>query len=206
MSRHSENTPSRLRTSLGSARVRAVLALGMVLGTGAVGTMAAWTDTATATSGAFSTGSIDLQLNSVQGNPTAYAFTALTKANMTPGQSIAAMLPVQNKGSVAFNYLATVTSTTSTLAPHMRGSTYLGGTATNNATTNVGTCSGTLLKGPVALVSGGTSTGNIIDSRPMVATTGVENICFLVAVDVAAPTTVQGTTVTATFNFTATSA
>ena len=187
---------------LGSARVRALLALGMVLGTGAVGTMAAWTDTATATSGAFSTGTIDLQLNGNQGNPTAYAFTALTKANMSPGQSIAAMLPVQNKGSVAFTYTANTTSTTSTLAPYLKVSTYSGGTAANAS--NVGTCSGTSIIANTSLVNGGTS-ANIIGTRSLPATSGVDDICFLVTLDAAAPSTVQGTTVTVTFNFTATS-
>lgn len=44
-------------------RTRAVLSLGMVLGLGAVGTMAAWSGSTTATSGMFSTGSIRLELN-----------------------------------------------------------------------------------------------------------------------------------------------
>lgn len=165
--------------------------------------MAAWTDTATATSGAFSTGAIDLQLNGAQGNPTAYAFTALAKPGMSPGQSIAAMLPVQNKGSVAFTYTANATSTVSTLAPYLKVSTYLGGTAANAS--NVGTCSGTSIIANTSLVNGGTS-ANIIGTRTVAAATGVDDICFLVTLDAAAPTTVQSTTVTVTFNFTATSA
>ncbi|WP_027503677.1 SipW-dependent-type signal peptide-containing protein, partial [Rhodococcus sp. UNC363MFTsu5.1] len=66
--------------------------LGIVLGLGAIGTLAAWSDTATATSGVFSTGSIDLQLNGQQGNPGAYAFATLTKTGMMPGNSVAATL------------------------------------------------------------------------------------------------------------------
>ncbi|NKU63947.1 hypothetical protein GS891_12655 [Rhodococcus hoagii] len=38
------------------SRTRAVASLGIVLGLGAIGTLAAWSDTATATSGVFSTG------------------------------------------------------------------------------------------------------------------------------------------------------
>ncbi|NKW63306.1 hypothetical protein GS937_02055 [Rhodococcus hoagii] len=45
------------------SRTRAVASLGIVLGLGAIGTLAAWSDTATATSGVFSTGSVSLTLN-----------------------------------------------------------------------------------------------------------------------------------------------
>ncbi|NKS62899.1 hypothetical protein GS493_09345 [Rhodococcus hoagii] len=56
MSRHeiTTSTPTvggRVRRVLGGGRVRAALSLGIVLGLGSVGTLAAWSDTATATSG-----------------------------------------------------------------------------------------------------------------------------------------------------------
>lgn len=57
---------ARLRGHLGETgwtRTRAVLSLGMVFGLGAVGTMAAWSDTATATTGMFSTSSVNVQMN-----------------------------------------------------------------------------------------------------------------------------------------------
>lgn len=90
MSKHEEQqAPASLGTRLvggaTSGRARAIMSVGIVLGLGAVGTLAAWTDNATATSGVFSTGSIEMKLNGDPGDPTAYGFTALTKTGMMPG-------------------------------------------------------------------------------------------------------------------------
>lgn len=84
-SRHTRNTtPRRTRffRLLRSARVRALLSLGIVLGFGATSTLAYWTDTATVTGGTFTAGTLDLQVNDAQGNPTAYALTSLAMADM----------------------------------------------------------------------------------------------------------------------------
>ncbi|MDV8010696.1 SipW-dependent-type signal peptide-containing protein [Rhodococcus sp. IEGM 1241] len=204
MSKHEEQqAPASLGTRLirgaTSGRARAIMSVGIVLGLGAVGTMAAWSDNASATSGVFSTGTMDLQINDDQGSPS-YGFTTLTKSGMVPGNSISAMLPVQNKGTSAFSYTMSATASASTLAPLMKVAVYSEGAATN--ANNVGTCSGTLIETSKPFTSGGTV--NVIAApRPLAASTGVENLCFLVTLDPAATVDVQNQTVSATFNFNA---
>ncbi|WP_242676600.1 SipW-dependent-type signal peptide-containing protein [Rhodococcus sp. ABRD24] len=186
-----------MRTLLTGRRPRAIASLGIVLGLGAIGTLAAWSDTATATSGVFSTGSVDLQLNGDPGNPTAYAFATLTKSNMLPGNSVAATLPVQNAGSTSFEYTMDAAATTSPLAPFLKVTI---STGTSNGTVCSG---GTPIATDVALVSGGSA--NLI-TAPRTLDNGVsETLCFQVKVDPAATTAVQGQTVNASFNFAATS-
>ena len=76
---------ARVRSRLGETgwiRTRAVLSLGMVLGLGAVGTMAAWSDSATATTGMFSTSSVQLKVDNQR---PAHQFTELKRNSMLPG-------------------------------------------------------------------------------------------------------------------------
>ena len=74
-------------------RVRAGLSLGVVLGLGATGTMAAWTDTATAESGLF--GAAD--------ESPEFAFASVE--DVMPGQSVAGNLLLANEGGVDLRYL-----------------------------------------------------------------------------------------------------
>lgn len=203
MSRHENpSTPSgfgaRARSLRAGGKVRAIASLGIVLGLGAIGTLAAWSDSATATSGVFSTGSIDLQLNGNQGNPSAYAFASLTKTGMLPGASVAATLPVQNTGTTSFNYTMAAAATSSTLAPYLK---VIVSTGTSNGTVCSG---GTVIANNVALVSGGSA--NLIPTARALANGGSETLCFQVTLDAAAPTTVQSQTVNTSFNFNATTA
>ncbi|WP_024794578.1 SipW-dependent-type signal peptide-containing protein [Tomitella biformata] len=85
----------------GWTRTRAVLSLGMVLGLGAVGTMAAWSDTATATTGMFSTASIQMKVDGQR--PTA-TFTNLNQTSMQPGQSTAGEITVENTGTIDYKW------------------------------------------------------------------------------------------------------
>lgn len=203
MSRHEvPNTSSgfgaRARSFLSGGKPKAIASLGIVLGLGAIGTLAAWSDSATATSGVFSTGSIDLQLNGNQGNPTAYAFTTLSKSGMMPGASVAAALPVQNTGTTPFNYTMSANSTTSVAAPYLK---VIVSTGTSNGTTCSG---GTVIANNVPLVSGGGA--NLIQTARPLANGGSETLCFQVTLDSAAPTAVQNQTVNTSFNFNATTA
>ncbi|NKW17154.1 hypothetical protein GS940_02710 [Rhodococcus hoagii] len=187
---------ARARAVLTGRRTRAVASLGIVLGLGAIGTLAAWSDTATATSGVFSTGSINLKLNGDDGNPTAYSFATLTKTNMLPNASVAATLPVQNTGTVPFSYAMYAAATSSPLAPYLK------------VTVSTGTSNGTVCSGgeaiatSVPLVSGGTA--NLVSTARTVGGGASETLCFQVALDSAAPTAVQGLTLNTSFNFSAT--
>lgn len=173
-----------------SGRARAIMSIGIVLGLGAVGTLAAWTDSATATSGAFTTGSIEIKLN---GNRPTYAFTSLTKTSMMPNDSVTATLPVQNTGGANFKYTMEAKATgEALLAPFLKVSVY--------ANT---TCTSTALAGPLAL-STTASTPLITVGRELAATNGTETLCLKVTLDPAATTGVQNKTVNVDFQFTAT--
>ena len=106
---------------LKSARFRALLSLGMVLGLGAVGTLAAWSAAPVTTSGVFTTAVVDIQLNGDQGNPTAYPITFTAPKSLLPGESVSAVLPVQNKGNLPFTYTASAIGA-GTLGPQLQRS------------------------------------------------------------------------------------
>ncbi|WP_231569428.1 SipW-dependent-type signal peptide-containing protein [Prescottella defluvii] len=175
-------------------RTRAVLSLGMVLGLGAVGTMAAWSNSATATSGVFSTGSIQLKLN---GDRPSHAFTALEKTSILKGNSVAAMLPVQNTGAVDFAYVAKATANGDAgLASSLTVAVYDGGSSNNT------TCSGGTLIDSKALSTA--APVDLIPSRTLTKAEGTENLCFQITLSSTAPDTTRMKYLGAAFEFTAT--
>lgn len=94
-----------------SARLRAVLGLGMVLGFGGVGTLASWSYPAPMKTGAFVTGKMDLQFDTsgAAGLSTGYDDSArLTWTGFIPGQQQAFPLTVRDVGNAAFHYTATI--------------------------------------------------------------------------------------------------
>lgn len=179
----------------GSVRLKALLSLGMVLGLGAVGTLAAWTDESTATA-TFSAGTLDLKLGTLPEGPftDTVALTTLDMPAMYPGVSKAGMVSLSNSGSVPLSYTLAGTGT-GTLGAALKVSVYAGGTATNDATT--GTCSGTLL-GTADLPL----TGTLVSAARTLPAATTESLCLLVKLPSTAANTLQGTTSTATFTFT----
>nr|WP_314142727.1 SipW-dependent-type signal peptide-containing protein [uncultured Rhodococcus sp.] len=134
----------RIGLALISARARAIMSIGIVLGLGSVGTLAAWSDTATATSGVFTTGKIDIKLGdpAVDTLPPAFT-TTMTKLDLFPNDTRSANLIVSNSGTVGFTYsiTATVNSTsTPSLGPLLESTVYLGSANTANTS-----CTGTIL-------------------------------------------------------------
>lgn len=128
----------RIRHLLTSTRFRALLALGMVLGVGGVTTLAAWTSSATATSGNITTGSINLQLNTTT-QPTLTTtlnFSQLGKTGMIPGDSNSAIVKVNNVGAgVNLPLKYTITSTSGgALTTYLRMTVSLNGTVANKCT------------------------------------------------------------------------
>ena len=178
-----------------SVRIRALLAAGMVLGLGVVGTLAAWTDESTATA-TFSAGTLDLELGTVPEGPftDTVALTTLDMPAMYPGVSNAGMVSVSNSGTVPLGYTLAGTAT-GDLGAALTVSVYSGGTATNNA--NTGSCSGTLL-GTADLPLAGA----LISSARTLPAASTESLCLLVKLPSTAPNSLQGTTSTATFTFT----
>ncbi|NMM91767.1 hypothetical protein B2J88_47070 [Rhodococcus sp. SRB_17] len=192
-SRTSARFGSGMRGSLGDTgwtRTRAVLSLGMVLGLGAVGTMAAWSDSATATTGMFSTSSVQLQVDNQR--PT-HQFIALKRNSMQPGQSVAGPVKVQNTGAVNFKWaVAANGSGSSTLVGKLTVS--LHETAANNGST----CSGTMI-GTAKSVS---TSPTLVTGRTLTAG-ATDNVCIQVKVDSTAGKTEQFKIADLGFNFTA---
>lgn len=199
MSKHSQRDP-RLR----SQRLRALLGLGLLLGVGATGTFAFWTDDVTITGTAFTAGTIDLQVNNVN----SYATTTLSMAAMVPGNTSAEVLTVKNNGTAPLKYtmVGGLTGTDAALyntAGSLKLTIVLGGTKAGSG--NASTCTGgTVILTATSLTS--TVTTPIISTgRGPIAAAGTEALCFQVTLDGAAPTTLQGKTATAAFTLTGTS-
>ena len=174
-------------------RVRAALAAGSVLGIGGIGTLAAWTDQSTATTGTFSTGTIDLKLGSTpaDNNPAAFT-TAFALANMKPGDSKQATLQVNNSGTVPFTYT-------------------ISGTATNSASANQLGHDMALLIYPTSDCSGTTVLNSSTDkftfsaTAPRALAAGAnETLCFKATLPSNADTALQGQSTVGTFTFVAT--
>lgn len=210
MSRHSDSTGPkavlhRIGAALISARARAIMSIGIVLGLGAVGTLAAWSDTATATSGEFKTGFIDIKLDGADTNPTSIS-TGLTKTNMIPGDTVNASFVVQNQGSVPFSYGISASMTDAEFAGKLELRAFLGSTCT-------GTAVGARL--PLAtteepLTTGGTNATAALD-RPNIAAKvgtnpGQDPLCISVTMPSSATSPQTVRTGTITLKFTATSA
>jgi predicted ribosomally synthesized peptide with SipW-like signal peptide len=160
----------------------------MVLGLGAVGTMAAWSDNATATTGMFSTSSVQLKVDNQR---PAHQFTALKRNSMMPGESVAGSLKVQNTGSVSFNWGVTAAATGApTLIGKLKVSLYA--TAANNGST----CTGTLISGPQAF------SGSLASNRALAANAS-EEVCVKVTIDSTAGLTERFKIADLGFNFTA---
>ena len=126
-----------------------------MLGLGGQGTYAYWADSDGVSGGSFSSGTLDLTVDGVQGNPSSYVETDLALASMVPGESVASTLTLANAGSVDFTWTATVT-TGGGLGPAFVVEMYAGSTQSGNDTTYPRTegCSSTA--SPV--ISGTTST------------------------------------------------
>src|SRR5690554_5897895 len=83
-----------------SIPVRLLLSAGLILGFGAVGTMAYWTDQATLSTGTVSSGSLDLQIGGRNpqtgqiawdkgGEGTRWNYAVVELDNVAPGESVA---------------------------------------------------------------------------------------------------------------------
>ncbi len=199
------------RRVLGSGRVRALLSLGIVVGLGAVGTLAYWTDDATITSSSFSSGRLDVTLNDqlagAVNNGGTTSDVDFKLAEMIPGESFARTVKVGNAGTVGLTYTAKAWNT-GTLASGLRWTVVAGSSASNTGTLaagdRVGTCSaGTTTATTVTLgTSAGTATTVITPKRTINATAPTfENVCVIAKLDSSAGNALQGTSASATFTF-----
>lgn len=190
--------------------VRALLSLGIVLGLGATGTLAYFTDEATLTTGSFTSGKLDLTLDQGSSSTTVgqggtYAKTALGIAAMIPGESVAADVSVKNNAGVAFTYKASAKldagSTFPTSSPKLTFAVYPGtasNTGTQAAGNRAGSCTGTALFAAAGLT---TTAQDVISTARSLATDASESICVRVALATDADNTYQDKSATATFVF-----
>lgn len=204
MSRHvaDHRIPSpvpRLGRALLSMKLRAVLTLGLVLGFGASLTGAFWTQSVSVPTTTFTAGKIDLQLNNTATGT--YAFTTLALADVLPGNSVAAMIPVQNKSQFAKLRFTMDARATGTLGSALSVSLYWGGAASNSGFT--GTCSGTAVAGASTLTATDQTliTSTLTDARPAIAPAAAENLCVRVELPVGAAASLAGQNTAATFTF-----
>lgn len=174
-------------------RVRVLLAACSALGIGAVGTLAAWTDQSTATTGTFTAGRLDLKVgttaaNVVDTNPT--GFTSFAMSNMAPGSTTTAQLVVNNAGTVPFTYTVSGTATNNGTGANQLGNAVqlqiFPGTS----------CSGTALNSPAKFTSSTTARA--------VAAGSSETLCFRATLPSSADSSLQGTSTVGTFTVTAT--
>lgn len=181
------------RRWLNRDRVRALLALGTVLGVGAVGTTAAWTDESTAISGQFTTGRVDIKLGSpaVNNDPPAFT-TALALTNMKPSDTVQATLQVSNSGTVPFTYTISGTATN-----NGTGADQLGAAMLVQIYPNSGCLGNAILNSPTKFTFSATS------ARAL-AVGANETLCVKATLPAAADTALQGATSVATLTLTAT--
>lgn len=187
-------TPDR-RRRWNRDRIRLLLAACSVLGVGAVGTLAAWTDSSTASTGSFTTGTIDLKVgtttaNAVDNNPASFT-TSLALSNMAPGATTSSTLVVVNSGSLPFTYTVTGTATNNGTGADQLGSgmtlqVYAGST-----------CSGTALNTPAKFTFPATSPRTL-------AAGGNETLCFKATLPSSADSALQNQSTVGTFTLTAT--
>lgn len=192
-----------------SRAVRALLSLGMVVGLGATGTYAYWTDQVQVSGTTITTGTIDLKASTNGG--TTYAdnpsdFTSMNVSTMVPGNSTAAVLTIKNSGTAPLNYTATAVGSNAdnkSLATNLTVKVTLDG-ATGGSGKNI-TCPGT------AIANSGTSIGltdtNLISANPVqtLASGQTQTVCIQVGLPSAAPSSLQGATTNLVFTFTGTS-
>lgn len=195
MSNHRSSTKRRRRTG----RTRAIISLGAVavLATGmsVKGTFAFWSDSATATTGSFSSGTLDITLNNLLAGPGGTTnIPALTLSLMVPGESVSASFPIANNGTVGLNYTISG-SAIGDLAPFMQFTVTSGtantATGTAAAGNRAGTCSGPALVTNATL----TSATQVLMSTPRNLTpagaTKTENICVMARLNPDADDTAQ---------------
>jgi predicted ribosomally synthesized peptide with SipW-like signal peptide len=195
-------TPRSLARTARPERRRLVLGLGALavsaVGLTSVVTGAFFTDQATATNNAFTTGTVDLTASP--------ATAAVTLPNMAPGDVITAPLTVNNAGTLAYRYsvLSTTTASTPDLAAQLDFTIKTGVTA---CTTAGFAATGAVAYGPADLgsvlgakVLGDAVAGQQTGDRTLAAGAS-EVLCLQVSLPSATGNTYQAKTTTATLTF-----
>jgi predicted ribosomally synthesized peptide with SipW-like signal peptide len=204
-----------MRRRRSTLRVRAVLAAGVVLGIGTAATLAAWTDTENAT-GSFGASVFGTESQSA-GSPEYASNTTAPGASLTfnasamsPGNSYYAWLNVRTTANSTVGGTVTLSSAagSGTIATALQYRAVRVTAPASAATCNAGA----FTTSPV-FIAGNASTYlglSALPTTPVASTIGAAGAalgyCFEVRMPTGTPGSFQGTTGTATWTFTATSA
>ena len=143
----------RPKRRLRSQKLRALLGVGVLLGVGATGTFAYWTDDVVISGTTFTAGTIDLQVN----NSDAPSTTTLGMSAMVPGNTSAEVLTVKNNGTAPLKYTLTGGLTGTDAAAYNTAAALkltVVSAGTKSGSGNTSTCTGgTVIYGPTALTN-----------------------------------------------------
>ena len=193
------NRRTRRPRRIDSRSLRILLSLGIVVGLGATGTFAAWTDSVQITGTTITSGTIELKVNNAR--PTSTAPSSMSLGNMVPGNSTAGIYTISNTGTAPLKYWIDAAATNTlgtTLVAKVTNATSTSGSSpsitcggTEIATSNAGKFAASLL---------GTST----TGRTLLPGS-TETLCIQATLPTGASQTLAGTTSNVTFTVTGTS-
>lgn len=219
----SEHRLATRRSKISSPKVRAILGLGMMLGVAQLGTLASWSDTATVASGNFQTGTLDLKVGEAAADQLAgqttqpWTHASLAMGNMTPGESVARLINIQNAGSVALKYTPTLAATNNDLTNNdglkitvVRLTQPVTSTMTNELTNTGNEAAGT--RAGACPTTGASTLLNSINPPAAASPTNLHaqetltagqkaTYCVLVKLPASAPNSLQGKTTSLNFVF-----
>ena len=180
-----------------SMRLRAILTLGVFALPLGMGTLAFWTDSVSVTGATFTGGTLDLSVSG--GDPVASASLAMSTA--VPGSTSAEVLTVQNVGNVPLKFSLTggvSGGAAAEMAPYLNLSIRQGGTKSGTTCIN-----GTEIYNAALTTDTATNFIAPASAHQLDATTGTttESLCFQVTFGAGAPSSLQGSSTTATITF-----
>lgn len=189
----------RTRTSQRRAtQVKALLSMGILLGFGAVSTLAAWTGTATATS-SLGAATVSLGVGATAVDTNSYT-VPITGTNWYPGMSQAAVVVVKNTGSVAVPYSISGSITETGAGALGNALNVLVTTGTVTGTSPNVTCSGAHLLEKPALAPFPAAALGPAPLAPQASAT----LCVQYSLPAGAASSLQGATTSVKLTFTAT--
>jgi hypothetical protein len=182
-------------------QIKAMLTLGILVGFGAVSTLAAWTGTATATSN-ISSATVALGVGATADAASATTYQMpITGSNLYPGTSSVSTVLVKNTGTISAPYTVqgkVTESGATTLGAGLNISLKIGATVSGSGA-NV-TCSGgtTIVSKSAGAQFNGSSIPRTVDSGAS------ESLCIQYALPTTAANSLQGATTSIGLTFTST--
>lgn len=198
--------PRMPRWRFGQGRTRALVSLGALLLLGTTGTMAFWTDEAMIITSPIQSGTLDLTAGPTTGTenltgtgPNSWTYSAFAISDLVPAESLSRTVVIRNSGSAAFNFNATITSSTNNLTSGGQGllvQVYDNSTAATPTGSQANGNRAGLCTGGTQVYSqyvSTTSTSSIYSTPFTLATNGsTRNLCVRAQLDSAAPNALQG--------------